>query len=113
MTNFFVRAGKAAVLATGLFAASLAFANEGGNLKQAGARLDGEASLQRGAQLYVNYCAGCHSLKYLRYSRMAEDLGLTEEEVMTNLNFTGAKFGEQIGTAMTVEHANRAFGKMP
>ena len=42
----------------------------------------------------MNYCSGCHSLKYLRYSRMAEDLGLTEEEVMHNLNFTGAKFGE-------------------
>ena len=42
----------------------------------------------------MNYCSGCHSLKYLRYSRMAEDLGLTEDEVQDNLNFTGAKFGE-------------------
>ena len=56
--------------------------------------LDDRASLQRGAQLYMNYCSGCHSLKYLRYSRMAEDLGLTEDEVQDNLNLTGAKFGE-------------------
>jgi ubiquinol-cytochrome c reductase cytochrome c1 subunit len=61
----------------------------------------------------MNYCSGCHSLKYLRYSRMAEDLGLTEDEVMDNLNFTGAKFGEQIQTSMTPEHATTAFGKMP
>ena len=113
MTNFFVRAGKAAVLAAGLFATSFAFASGGGNLQQSGARLDDRASLQRGAQLYLNYCAGCHSLKYLRYSRMAEDLGLTEEEVQANLNLTGAKFGETIGTAMTPEHAQQAFGKMP
>ena len=42
----------------------------------------------------MNYCSGCHSLKYLRYSRMAEDLGLSEDEVEANLNFTGAKIGE-------------------
>ena len=113
MTNFFVRAGQAAVLAAGMFAASLAFANEGGNLQQSGVRLDDRASLQRGAALYINYCSGCHSLKYLRYSRMAEDLGLSEDEVQANLNLSGVKFGETIGTAMTPEHAQQAFGKMP
>ncbi|KGQ18645.1 Ubiquinol cytochrome C oxidoreductase, cytochrome C1 subunit [Lysobacter dokdonensis DS-58] len=96
-----------------MFAASLAFASEGGNLQQSGARLDDRASLQRGAQLYINYCSGCHSLKYLRYSRMAEDLGLSEDEVMGNLNMSGVKYGETIGTAMTPEHAQQAFGKMP
>jgi len=112
MTKTISRLGALAVLALGLFA-SQAFASEGGNLQQSGARLDDRASLQRGAQLYMNYCSGCHSLKYLRYSRMAEDLGLSEEEVMTNLNFTGAKFGEQIQTSMTEAHAQAAFGKMP
>jgi ubiquinol-cytochrome c reductase cytochrome c1 subunit len=113
MTNFILRAGKAAVLAAGLFATSLVFASEGGNLQQSGARLDDQASLQRGAQLYINYCSGCHSLKYLRYSRMAEDLGLSEEDVQANLNLSPAKFGETIGTSMTPEHAQPAFGKMP
>jgi ubiquinol-cytochrome c reductase cytochrome c1 subunit len=112
MTKTISRLGALVALTFGLFA-SQAFASEGGNLQQAGARLDDRASLQRGAKLYMNYCSGCHSLKYLRYSRMAEDLGLTEEEVMTNLNFTGAKFGEQIQTTMTQEHAQAAFGKMP
>ena len=32
------------------------------------------ASLQRGAQIYMNYCLGCHSLKYARYKRVSEDL---------------------------------------
>ena len=112
MTKTISRLGALVALTFGLFA-SQAFASEGGNLQQSGARLDDRASLQRGAQLYMNYCSGCHSLKYLRYSRMAEDLGLSEEEVMTNLNFTGAKFGEQIQTSMTEEHAKAAFGKMP
>ena len=61
----------------------------------------------------MNYCSGCHSLKFMRYSRMAEDLGLTEDEVMQNLNFTGAKFGEQVQVAMPVDGATKWFGKMP
>ena len=95
-----------------LFSAAT-FASSGGALQQAGNDLSDQASLQRGAQAYMNYCSGCHSLKYLRYSRMAADLGLTEQQVMDNLNFTGAKFGEQIHVAMTKEQGDKWFGKMP
>ena len=84
-----------------------------GELPHAGVDLDDQASLQRGAKLYMNYCSGCHSLKYLRYSRMAEDLGLTEDQVQANLNFIGAKPGEQVNVAMTVEDGEQFFGKMP
>ncbi|MFC3550123.1 cytochrome c1 [Lysobacter cavernae] len=104
---------KLATFVAGLLVSASAFAAGGGNLLQSGVDLGDRASLQRGAQLYMNYCSGCHSLKYLRYSRIAEDLGLSEEEVMSNLNFTGAKFGEQIQVSLTPEHANQWFGKMP
>ena len=113
MTKFFASVRMLGALAAGLLAIAPAFANEGGALQQSGARLDDRASLQRGAQLYINYCSGCHSLKYLRYSRMADDLGLTEDEVMQNLNISGVKYGETIPTSMTPEHAQQAFGKMP
>ncbi len=95
-----------------LFSAATFAATEGA-LQQAGNDLSDQASLQRGAQAYMNYCSGCHSLKYLRYSRMASDLGLTEQQVMDNLNFTGAKFGEQIHVAMTKAQGEKWFGKMP
>jgi len=98
------------LLAGAAFAAS---AEEGEHLLQSGTDLTDRASLQRGAALYMNYCSGCHSLKYLRYSRMAEDLGLTEDEVMQNLNFSGAKFGEQITNSMPADHAAQWFGKAP
>ena len=87
-------------------------AEEGPALHPAGTDITDRASLQRGAQLFMNYCSGCHSLKYLRYSRMAEDLGLTEDEVQKNLNFTGAKFGETIDVAMPAQSAEW-FGKQP
>ena len=36
--------------------------------------LNDTESLQRGASTYINYCYGCHSLKYSRWGRVAKDL---------------------------------------
>ncbi|MGQ4583772.1 cytochrome c1 [Lysobacter sp. F60174L2] len=102
-----------ATFAAALLVSASSLAATEGNLQHAGVDLGDQGSLQRGAKLYMNYCSGCHSLKYLRYSRIAEDLGLTEDEVMENLNFTGAKFGEQVQVAMPEAHATEWFGKMP
>src|SRR5262245_65239290 len=38
-------------------------------------------SLQRGARNFVSYCQGCHAMKYVRYSRMAEDLQIPEADL--------------------------------
>jgi ubiquinol-cytochrome c reductase cytochrome c1 subunit len=110
MTKFFATLFVAAL---SLGFAVPAMASEGGTLPQAGTDLGDQASLQRGAKLYMNYCSGCHSLKYLRYSRIAEDLGLTEDQVQANLNFTGSKVGDQVRVALTEADATKFFGKMP
>lgn len=86
---------------------------EGGALLHAGTNVQDQASLQRGARLFFNYCVGCHSLKYMRYSRIAQDLGLSEQEVMQNLNFTGAKFDDPVVSHMPAESASQWFGKDP
>jgi ubiquinol-cytochrome c reductase cytochrome c1 subunit len=104
---------RLAVFASGLLLSFSALAAGGGNVQHAGTDLSDRASLQRGAQLFMNYCAGCHSLKYLRYSRMADDLGLSEDEVMSNLNLTGAKFGEHIVSSMPAEQGAKWFGQVP
>jgi ubiquinol-cytochrome c reductase cytochrome c1 subunit len=85
----------------------------GGALQEIHVNLDDRASLQRCAALFMNYCAGCHSLGYQRYSRTAQDLGLSEEQVMTYLNFTGAKFGEHMNSAMDPADGEAWFGKAP
>ena len=36
-----------------------------------------QARLQRGAQVFVNYCAGCHALRYLRSPTLMHELGVT------------------------------------
>lgn len=33
-------------------------------------------NIKRGAIVFMDYCAGCHSLKYMRYERIEHDLGL-------------------------------------
>src|ERR1700752_4668585 len=38
-------------------------------------------SVQRGARNFVSYCLGCHSLKYMRWSRLATDLSIPEEQL--------------------------------
>src|SRR5690606_3067964 len=101
----------AAALSLGI--AGAAIASGTGGLHPAGTDLDDQASLQRGAKLYMNYCAGCHSLKYLRYSRIAADLGLTEDQLQANFNLTGAAAGERLQVALRHDDGTPFFGKMP
>ncbi|EGV51196.1 cytochrome c1 [Candidatus Endoriftia persephone] len=92
----------------------MGFASGGGvHLDDADIDLSDEASLQRGAKYFVNYCLSCHSAKFQRYNRMARDLGLTEEEVKQNLMFTTDKIGNTMTIAMPQEQAEAWFGTAP
>lgn len=71
------------------------------------------ASLQRGARNFMNYCAGCHSAKYVRYNRLGVGLDLSDEQLIENLMFNAEKTFETIEVAMPVEDAKRWFGKAP
>lgn len=92
---------------------ALAFGASNVALQSSQININDTASMQRGAALFMNYCSGCHSLGFQRYSRMAEDLGLTEEQVMDNLVFSGANFGEPMLSSMTVADGEQWFGKAP
>jgi ubiquinol-cytochrome c reductase cytochrome c1 subunit len=71
------------------------------------------ASLQNGAKLFMNYCSGCHAISFMRYNRIGEDLGLSEEMIKENLMFAGNKTGENITTAMPEDAASSWFGGVP
>ena len=47
-----------------------------------------DKSLQRGAKIFVNYCQGCHTADYQRYSRLAEDIGISDKDMSENMIFT-------------------------
>jgi ubiquinol-cytochrome c reductase cytochrome c1 subunit len=72
-----------------------------------------QASLQRGAKTFVNYCLSCHQASFMRYNRMAKDLGLTEDQVKENLMFASDKVGETMTIAMRAEDAQKWFGVTP
>jgi len=93
--------------------AGVAAASEGEGMEPANVRVDNPASLQRGARLFFNYCSGCHSLQYMRYSRIAEDLKLDEKDVQASLIFTGAKIGDKATNQMPQKLAASWFGKAP
>ncbi|MBM94790.1 MAG: cytochrome c1 [Oceanospirillaceae bacterium] len=95
---------------------AVAMAAGGGNIHLDEHRTDlhDTASLQRGAQTYMNYCMGCHSLEHARYNRIARDLDIPEELMMDNLVFdTDKKFGALATIAMQTEDSKKWFGATP
>lgn len=108
---------KRIVIALGLSFASAAtsFAASAGAgvIRPANNDVENTASLQRGARNFVNYCMGCHSARYVRYSALADDLGLSEAQVIDNLMFTGERVHDTMRSAMRPEDAARWFGVAP
>ena len=97
-----------------VFVPVLSLASEGGiELYHADIDLSDKRSLQRGARLFVNYCLSCHSASFMRYNRMAEDLGVTPDQLRDNLMFTTDKVGDTMTVAMTQEDGTRWFGSPP
>lgn len=117
MGNAIATAFRSGVLAALVLGCGLANAAEGGGGVWEGWTADNDirsaASLQRGARNYVNYCLGCHSLQYIRYNRIATDLGLTDEQVIRNLMFTGERPFDPVLTTMPPQDAEAWFGRAP
>ena len=102
------------LISIALLSAGAAMAEEEGGiaLLPSGTDIKNTESLQRGARNFMNYCSGCHSLKYLRYNRMATDLKIPESELAGNLMFTSDKAFDTINSAMPKD-SEGWFGKQP
>ncbi len=59
------------------------------------------------------YCSGCHSLRFVRYSRVAEDLKISDELRDQYLVKPGSKFTDYISSSMPEKDAVEWFGKAP
>lgn len=97
----------------GLFSAQAMAASGKVHLDHVEIDITDQASLQRGAKTFVNYCLSCHQASFMRYNRMAKDLGLTDEQVKENLMFASDKIGETMTIAMRAEDAQKWFGVTP
>jgi ubiquinol-cytochrome c reductase cytochrome c1 subunit len=96
-----------------LLITSGAFAASSVELEPAGNDPDNINSLQRGARNFMNYCAGCHSAKYVRFNTLGRDLNLSEDQLIENLMFNADKTFETIQATMPLDQAARWFGQPP
>lgn len=93
---------------------ALTFASSGGvHLDKADIDLHNKQALQRGAKMFVNYCLSCHSAQFQRYSRMARDIGLSDDQVIENLMFASDKVGSTMTVAMSRKDGKEWFGAPP
>ena len=90
----------------------MAIANEGVELDHAPIDPSNQASLQRGAKVFVNYCLNCHSAAYMRYNRL-QDIGLTDAQIKSNLMFAGEKVGDTMTVTIQKADAKAWFGATP
>ena len=90
----------------------MAIANEGVKLDHAPIDPSNQASLQRGAKVFVNYCLNCHSAAYMRYNRL-QDIGLTDAQIKSNLMFAGEKVGDTMTVTIQKADAKAWFGATP
>lgn len=96
-----------------MVAAPLWAAGNGPGLMDAKIDLSDQASLQRGARIFVNYCLSCHAAAYMRYNRLGEDLGISDDVLKENLMFGEDKIGSTMTIAMSKADAEQYFGVAP
>jgi ubiquinol-cytochrome c reductase cytochrome c1 subunit len=116
-----VRALAVLVCSTALLGTGIAAEDEGAagatqtNWKAWRADVDvsNHGALQRGARNFVNYCLPCHSLKYERYSRLGQDLGIPSDLLDKYIVPAGDKSTNYILTTMPAADAEVWFGKAP
>lgn len=70
-------------------------------------------SLQRGAQLYMNYCFGCHETGFQRYERVADDLGIPHDLMQEYLMSANAKIGDLMKNGVEPDEIKSWFGVVP
>jgi len=108
------------VLISSLFSFNLSAETTNVSLQHVKLDFNNKASLQRGVKYFVNYCSGCHSMSYLRYNRMAKDLGITDDDgevlkdlVKSHLMFNTDKISDHMDSSISKTDAKTWFGVIP
>jgi ubiquinol-cytochrome c reductase cytochrome c1 subunit len=102
-----------ALLVAGVQAAESAAEGVDWQAWTAGNEVSNTASLQRGAANFVNYCMGCHSLKYLRYERLGKDLNIPAAQLLASLVPAGGKATDYMLSSFPAADAETWFGRAP
>jgi ubiquinol-cytochrome c reductase cytochrome c1 subunit len=104
---------KLGVLVFLLVTPVLAIANTEVHLDKAPINLKDQASLQRGAKLFVSKCLACHGASSMRYNRL-HDLGFKEDQIKKEFELPeDLKIGSTMQAAMDAASAKMAYGVAP
>jgi ubiquinol-cytochrome c reductase cytochrome c1 subunit len=82
-------------------------------LQQANIDPENRGSIVHGAKSFVKYCLGCHSMKHIRYQRIAKDFGIDDKKVLEDVAPQGATIYDQMNTAMNAHDSKKWFGIQP
>lgn len=92
------------------------------DLKSVDIDLRNKQSLQKGAKIYFDQCQGCHSIKYMRYSSLAEGIGFvpSEDSSLEKMiqeffmhSVKGINENSPILSSISKENGVKWFGKTP
>lgn len=109
-----IKFARVATLFALVLSAGAVQANEGaGWQRPADNEIGNLPSLQRGARNFMAYCSGCHSLKFVRYARVCEDLKIAASQCNEFLVRPGDKAIDYIKASMPAADATEWFGKPP
>ncbi|MEQ1740590.1 MAG: cytochrome c1 [Methyloglobulus sp.] len=82
-------------------------------LQQANFDPEDRGSVVQGAKSFVKYCLGCHSIKHIRYQRIAQDFSIDEQKVLNDIAPQGSSIYDQMHTAMNAHDSEKWFGIQP
>lgn len=82
-------------------------------LQQANFDPEDRGSVVQGAKNFVKYCLGCHSIKHIRYQRIAQDFSIDEQKVLNDIAPQGTSIYDQMHTAMNAHDSEKWFGIQP
>lgn len=88
-------------------------AEESVDLQQANFDPEDRASILHGAKTFVQYCLGCHSIKHIRYLRIAKDFNIDDKKVLAEIAPQNASIYDQMHSAMNAHDSAKWFGVQP
>ncbi len=111
---------KIALLLISFISSSLLFASSNIVLDEVKIDHNDKKSLQRGAQVFMDNCKGCHSLKYMRYKDLSEGISLIDKQgdvlteyVKENWMYSNDDINNYIITSLQKTDGVKWFGKVP
>ncbi len=95
-----------------LLSCSLLAASVDVDLKTPNIDIQDTESQKRGFVVFLEYCQGCHSARFMRYGRVASDLGI-DPETMKEYIKDGSKIHDEIKSIAPAQALEDFFGVAP